>query len=205
LQNEFTENINYKVYRSIDGINYNNINIYDGSSYFFEEYFEGEECTICGFIDTDVDPNSGNTYSYYITASDSDWETNTSQTVSIDAWLPLCSTLVSPADQSIITDPNPAFTWDTEISNLPYGSIYSGESVLWVFDNIAEWNWYQVWQFSFNDLTTSTATYNQDGQATPLVSGHSYCWNLEAYGYDENDHLIAISCSEDWYFDYLEN
>jgi len=62
-QNRSTENINYKVYRSIDGINYNNINIYDSNSYFFEEYFEGEECTICGFIDNDVDPNSGNTYS----------------------------------------------------------------------------------------------------------------------------------------------
>jgi hypothetical protein len=83
-QSGSTENINYKVYRSIDGINYNNINIYDGSSYLFEEYFEGEECNICGFIDTDVDPELGNTYSYYITACGSDWETNPSQTVSID-------------------------------------------------------------------------------------------------------------------------
>ena len=96
-------------------------------------------------------------------------------------------------------------SWTVGITNFPYGSIYSGESKLWVFDNITEWNWGQVWQFSFNDLSTSTATYNQDGQATPLVSGHSYCWNLEAFSYDENDHLIVLSYCEFWHFDYLEN
>ena len=201
-QSGSTEDITYKVYRSIDGINYDNI-VSDDNSYLFEEYFEGEECIICGFIDTDVDPESGNTY-YYITACGSDWETNPSQTVSIETWLPLC-VLTSPPNNSVISESNPTFTWDTGVSNLPYGSIYSGESKLWVFDKFTEWSRGQVWQFSFNDLTTSTATYNQDGQATPLVSGHSYCWNLEAYGYDENDHLIALSYCEFWCFDYLEN
>ena len=68
-------------------------------------------------------------------------------------------------------------------------------------DNTTGWI---VWQPCFDDLTTSTVIYNQDGQATPLVSGHNYWWNLEAYGYDENDHLIALSWNEHWYFDYIE-
>ena len=90
---------------------------------------------------------------------------------------------------------------------IAYGSIYSGYIVLCVCDdNIT--NPYvpnDVWYITFNNLTTSTVIYNYDGNATPLVSGHNYWWNLEAFGYDENDNLIAISWSEDWYFDYLEN
>jgi len=152
----------------------------------------------------DNDVSSDNVYTYYVTAYGDDWESDPSQIVTIDTWLPPCS-LINPPNNSVINNLNPIFNWTTGITNLPYGSIYSGESKLWVFDNITEWNWGQVWQFSFNDLTTSTATYNQDGQATPLVSGHSYCWNLEAFGYDENDHLIALSYCEFWCFDYLEN
>ena len=51
-------------------------------------------------------------------------------------------------------------------------------------------------------MTTSTATYNQDGQASPLVSGHNYKWNSWGYGWDENDNLIAMSWSENWEFTY---
>ena len=181
----------YRVYRNINGGDFALIYTFEApAGYDYSVY--------------DNDVFTDNVYAYYVTAYGDDWESDLSQIVTISTWLPLC-VLTSPPNNSVISESNPIFTWDSGVSNISYGSIYSGESKLWVFDKFTEWSWGQVWQFSFNDLTTSTATYNQDGQATPLVSGHSYCWNLEAYGYDENDHLIALSYCEFWHFDYLEN
>ena len=198
-QSGSTENIIYKVYRSIDGINYDNINISDDSLYLFEEYFEGEECIICGFIDTDVDPDSGNTY-YYVTACGSDWESDPSQTVTIDTWLPFCCSLNSPQDGLEITEANPIFTWNpVGVSNFPYGSICSGESDLWVYDSTES---AQSWHIFFNDLITSTAIYDQDGQATSLIPGHGYYWDSWSYGYNQDGDLIAISFCEAWSFNY---
>jgi len=194
---QLDEDVEYKVYRSVDGVNYDNI-VSDDNLYLYEEYFEGEECTICGFIDTDVDPDSGNTYSYYITACGSDWETNPSQTVSIDTWLPSCCSLNSPQDGLEITEANPIFTWDpVGVSKFPYGSICSGESDLWIYDSTDS---AQSWRIIFSDLTTSTATYNQDGQATTLVPGHAYYWDSYSYGYNLDGDLIAISICEAWNF-----
>ncbi|MBU4511373.1 hypothetical protein KJ830_10055 [bacterium] len=51
-------------------------------------------------------------------------------------------------------------------------------------------------------MITSTATYNQNGWAIPLVSGHNYYWESRAYGYDENGSMIAMSWSERWGFTY---
>ena len=51
-------------------------------------------------------------------------------------------------------------------------------------------------------MTTSTATYNQDGWAIPLVPRHNYYWESWAYGYDENGNMIAMSWSEGWWFTY---
>ena len=181
----------YRVYRSIDGAGYALVHDWEAPPGYDYSYY-----------DNGVSLN--NVYAYYVTAYGDDWESDPSQIVTIDTWLPLYL-LISPLNNTVISESNPIFTWDTGVSILPYGSIYSGESKLWVFEKFTEWSRGQVWQFPFNDLTTSTATYNQDGQATPLVSGHSYCWNLEAFGYDENDHLIALSYCEHWYFDYLEN
>ena len=181
----------YRVYRNIIGGDFALIYTFEApAGYDYSVY--------------DNDVSTDNVYAYYVIAYGDDWESDPSQIVTINTWLPLC-VLISPPNNSVISESNPTFTWDTGVSNLPYGSIYSGESKLWVFDKFTEWSWGQVWQLCFNDLATSTATYNQDGQATPLVSGHSYCWNLEAYGYDENDHLIALSYCEFWHFDYLEN
>ena len=195
-QNGSTEDINYKVYRSIDGINYENI-VSDGILYL-DEYFEGEEHIIAG-IDTDVDPESGNIY-YYITACGSDWETNPSQTVSIDTWLPSCCSLNSPQDGLEITEANPIFAWDpVGASNFPYGSICSGESDLWIWDST---EFAQAWYIIFNNLTTSTAIYNQDGQATSLVPGHAYYWDSWSYGYNLDGGLIAMSICEAWSFNY---
>jgi hypothetical protein len=180
----------YRVYRSINGGDYTLIHDWEAPpGYDYSVY--------------DNDVSTDNDYAYYVTAYGNDWESDPSQIVTIDTWLPLC-VLTSPLNNSVISEPNPTFTWDTGVSNLPYGSIYSGESKLWVFEKFTEGSWGQVWQFPFNNLTTSTITYNQDGQAIPLVSGHSYSWNLDAYGYDENDHLIALSWNDHWNFDYIE-
>jgi hypothetical protein len=178
----------YKVYRSANEGSYSII-------------FQDEPTTSCdwyGFYDYDV--SEGSSYTYYVTAYDSGWETDPSPTVTIDTFLPPCS-LVSPADESIITDPNPTFTWNpVGISSFPYGSIYSGRSWLDIWDTVT-WEW--VWDPYFNDLTTSSATYDQDDQATPLAVGNGYEWNIDSYGYDENGKLIAYSWSEYWYFDYV--
>lgn len=119
--------------------------------------------------------------------------------VTIDTFLPPCS-LISSLNGATITEPNPVFRWSpVGISSFPFGSIYYGGSDLWVYDYTAEETAWNAW---FNDMTTSIATYNQNGQAFPLVSGHDYLWNSWAYGYDENGSMIAVSWSEDWWFTY---
>jgi hypothetical protein len=150
----------------------------------------------------DNEAGPGSTYSYYITAYGPDWETDASEIVTIDTWLPPCS-LISPADESIITDPNPTFTWNPvglTTSDFPYGSITFGSSELWVYDDTAE---QEVWNIRFeDDMTISTITYNDDGQATPLTASHSYYWTSNAYGYDEDGNRIATSYSGGWDFVY---
>jgi hypothetical protein len=109
----------------------------------------------------DNEAGPGNTYSYYITAYGSDWETDPSEIVTIDTWLPPCS-LVSPANESIITDSNPTFLWNPTgltVADLPYGSIISGDSRLWIYDDTAEEEVWYVW-FE-DDLTTSTVEEHQ--------------------------------------------
>ena len=177
----------YKVYRSVNGG--------DPTIVFQDE--PTSSYTYYSFWDYDV--LEGSSYTYYVTAYGSGWETDPSQTATIDTWLPACS-LISPADESFITDPTPTFTWNpVGVSIFPYGSIVSGYSLLWVYDMTAE---DQVWYPYFNNLTTSSATYNQDGQAAPLAASHGYEWDIDSYGFDENDKLIAYSWSEYWWFTY---
>jgi hypothetical protein len=180
----------YRVYRSVNGGDY---------SIVLDEEISGY--TWYGRWDNDVSP--GSTYSYYVTAYGSDWETNPSQTVTRDTWLPPCS-LVSPVDWSIISNSTPTFTWNpVGLTNFPYEStIYSGDSDLLVWDDTAG---EEAWWTWFDNMTTSTAIYNQDGQATPLVAGHSYSWGSGGGGYDENGRFIAMSWSEDWEFRYIVN
>ena len=183
----YTDAIGYRVYRSTNGANYGLV--------FDEE--APPDYYWCGFDDENVIP--GNTYSYYVTAYGSEWETYPSEIVTIDTFLPPCS-LISPSDSATITNPTPVFEWfPVGISSFPYGSIYSGESDLWVYDETAD---EEAWWTWFNDMTTSIATYNQNEQAFPLVSGHTYSWESWGYGYNENGHLIAMSWSEDWWFTY---
>jgi thermitase len=179
----------YRVYKSVNGASY--ILILDWESPPISERY--------GLWDYEVEV--GNAYFYYITAYGTDWETDPSEIVTIDTFLPSCS-LISPLDGTMITNPTPVFEWSpVGVSSFPYGSIYYGDSDLWVYDDTGGET---VWWPWFNDMTTSITTYNQDGQASPLVSGHTYLWESWGYGYNENGNLIAMSWSEDWMFTYTE-
>ena len=184
----YPEATGYRIYKSTNGSTYSLIKDWQAPAGYD------------WYILWDYDVVEGNAYSYYVIAYGSFGETSPSQeTLTIDTWLSSCS-LINPPNGSVITDPTPTFNWNpVGISNFPYGSIYSGESDLWVYDeNVSSTSWWA----SFNNMTTSSATYNQDGQATALVSGHSYIWDSWAYGYDGDSNLIAVSLSEDWGFDY---
>jgi len=179
----------YKIYRSVNGENYVVV-------------FDGTDCCcscFCYFFDNDVE--EGNIYFYYITAYGGNWETMPSEVVFIDTWLPSCS-LISPLNNEVINNSNLTFSWSpVGLSNFPYGSIYSGYSDLLVYGDTTKQT---VWQRIFhNNMTISTITYNDDGYATPLVSGHTYVWNSWGLGYDENNNLIAISVSDYWQFTYV--
>jgi hypothetical protein len=179
----------YKIYRSINGEDY-------------EVIFKGiDYCCLCWcyFFDTDI--QEGNIYFYYITAYGGSWETMPSEVFVINTWLPSCS-LVSPQNNEVINNPNPIFTWSpVGLTDFPYGSICYGDASLFVYDSTAKKT---VWQRYFNDdLTVSSITYNDDGTATPLISGHTYVWWLEGYGYDENINFIAISYSDNLKFAYI--
>lgn len=177
----------YRVYRSINGANYGLVLDWEAPTGY----------NWYSFYDSNVIP--GNTYAYYVTAYGTGWETDPSEIVTIDTFLPPCS-LISPLNGAMITNPTPVFRWSpVGISTFPYGSICYGGSDLWVYDDTAEET---VWWPWFNNMTTSIATYNQDGWAIPLVHGHSYYWESWAYGHDENWNLIAMSWSEGWWFTY---
>ena len=183
----YSDAIGYRVYRSVNGAGY--VLMAEGEPPPGYNWYS--------FDDENVIP--GNAYSYYVKAYGTDWETDMSKIVTIDTFLPHCS-LISPLNGVTITNPNPVFGWSpVGMSSFPYGSIYYGGSDLWVYDYTAEETAWDIW---FNDVTTSIATYNQDGWAIPLVSGHDYVWNSWGYGYDENGNLIAMSWSEDWGFTY---
>jgi len=177
----------YRVYKSINGADY--LLIAEGVAppgYDWYDLYDWEVIR-------------GNTYAYYVTAYGTGWETDMSEIVTIDTFLPPCS-LISPLNDAMITEPNPVFRWSpVGISSFPFGSIYYGYSDLWIYDYTTEET---VWSPWFTNMTTSIATFNQDEQATPLVSSHDYLWDSWAYGYDEDGYLIAMSWSEYWGFTY---
>jgi len=177
----------YRVYKSVNGAGY--VSVLDWELPPISERY--------GLYDEDVVP--GNAYSYYVTAYGSGWVTDLSEIVTIDTFLPPCS-LISPLDSATITVSNPVFEWSpVGIPSFPYDSIDYGYSDLWVYDDNEEKTAWSRW---FYGMTTSTVTYDDDGYATPLVSGHEYMWDSWGYGYDVNGNLIAMSWSEDWDFTY---
>jgi hypothetical protein len=184
----YPEATGYRIYKSTNGSTYSLIGDWQPPTGY--DWY--------GWWDYDV--VEGNTYFYCVVAYGSFGETSPSQeTLTIDTWLPSCS-LISPPNGSVITDPTPTFNWNpVGVSSFPYGSIMEGESDLWVYDDtVGSTSWWLL----FNNMTVSTVTYNQDGQATSLINGHNYEWNSWAYGYDGDSNLIAMSWSEDWGFDY---
>jgi hypothetical protein len=182
-----TTGCGYRVYRKIDEGEYGIVFSQDASTGY--DWYEWE--------DNEAGPG-GNTYSYYVTAYGPDWEADPSEIVTIDTWLPHC-TLNSPPDGAV-TDINPTFSWSSGAPDFPYGPLYFGSTCMLVYD-LTTYEF--VWLICFDDPDTSTATYNQDGQATPLISGHSYTWHSWASGHDENGNRIAVSESEHWGFDYI--
>jgi hypothetical protein len=184
----YHEAIGYRVYRSVNGGDY---------SIILDEEISGY--TWYGRWDHDVSP--GSTYSYYVTAYGTDWETNPSEIVTRETWLPP-SSAISPVHNSIITDPNPVFTWNSAGVTTPYEDIYSGTTILRVWDETSEGDDGPIWELFLDGITVSTVTYNQDGEAPPLIPGHVYSWNTGAHGYSEDEHLMAISWTENWQFYY---
>lgn len=178
----------YKIYRSVNGEDYKVIfkGIYD--------------CCRCWCYYFDADTKKDNIYFYYVTAYGSDWETTPSEVLIVDTWLPPCS-LVSPQNNEIINITNPFFTWNpVGLEDSNYGPIDFGATTLFVIDNA---NNKSVWQRFFNhDLTVSNVFYNDDNDAKPLISGHTYSWWVEIQGYDEDVNLIAMSYSKYRNFTY---
>ena len=178
----YSDATGYSVFKRVNGTDY--VKIFSGPN--DDQYYD----------DWDV---PGNTYDYYVVAHGCGWKTEPSEIVTIDTFLPSCS-LISPANKSIVTDSTPIFTWNpVGALSFPYGPIYYGESDLCVYDSTDEKT---VWLSEFDNMTTAAATYNDDGLAFPLISGHTYRWESWGYGYDENWNLIAVSGSESWEFTY---
>jgi len=178
----------YRIYRSINGGEYEIVFSQEAPTGY--DWYEWE----------DNEAGPGGTYSYYVTAYGSDWETDASEIVTRDTWLPPC-TLNSPPDGTL-TNTNPTFSWSSGVPDFPYGSICSGGTCMLVYDQTTH---EFVWIICFDDPATSTAIYNQDGQATPLIHEHHYGWHSWGYGCDENGNWIATSESEHWEFWYLVN
>ena len=183
-----TTGCGYRVYRKIDEGEYEIVFSQEAPTGY--DWYEWE----------DSEAGPGNIYSYYVTAYGSDWETDASEIVTRDTWLPLC-TLNSPPDGTL-TNTNPTFSWTSGVPDFPYGPICSGGTCMLVYDIDTN---DLVWLICFDDPATSTATYNQDGQATPLIHEHRYGWHSWGSGRDENGNRIATSESEHWEFTYIVN
>lgn len=177
----------YLIYRSINDSEY--VQILN-----WEYPYSGEEWL--GFYDSVASPDS-RTYKYYLIVYGDCWHTEQSNIITVDSFLPPCS-LVSPENESTITEPTPEFAWNpVGLSDFPSGSIVRGDSDLWVYDITSKSG---AWWCYFDDMTTPNITYNVDGSAASLVSGHNYIWESWGYGFDEDGYLIAMSWSENWDF-----
>jgi hypothetical protein len=182
----------YKVYKSTDG------------GIFTEVFSQLAPSGYDWYGWWDEDVQEGITYSYYVTAYGDGWETEPSETVTRDTWLPI-SYLESPINGATINDPEPTFTWlPVGIADYPYeGTIYSGHTILRVYeDPVYNEN---IWSAHSEDLTASTFIYNQDGQAPSLISGKYYKWNVIGHGVDQEGELAAVSFAGNWGFTYINN
>jgi len=185
----YPEATGYKIYKNVNGV-VEEEPVYSGPGEL------PSDKNVVQWHDTNI--VVGNTYSYYVAAYGDGWETAPSQeTGIINSFLPPIY-LVGPSDGDTINNSTPTFEWSPVGSN-PEGCKNFGTTELWVKDLTADKE--LVWQIVFDDITTFSATYNQDGQASPLIPGHSYGWQVTSYGYAENME-DTISQSEYWEFTY---
>ena len=185
----YPEASGYKVYRSVNGVAEAEP-IYNGPGELLYDKNVVQWHDLSNIV-------VGNTYAYYVTAYDDGWETSPSlETGTINTFLPPIY-LVSPSDGETINNSTPTFEWSPVGAN-PGGSINSGITELWVKDLTDD---KVTWDILISDMTTSNATYNQDGQASPLILGHSYAWEVTSYGSVDNME-VAISQSEYWEFTF---
>jgi len=194
----YNEADGYKVYRKVNEGGY--IEVYDGTPPPSSNWpsWEGH-----GWYDYDV--TDGNTYSYYVIAYGSGWQTEPSDVSTRYTWLPPCS-LNSPVDGAIINISEPTFSWNPvglHASDFPYGEITYGNTRLRVWDETADGE--QVWWYSTDGMTATSTTYNSNGNAEPLIPGHHYIWQILGHGYNEENHMIASSDSEWNEFIYIGN
>jgi len=178
----YPEATGYHIYKSVNGGTFSEINVH---------YREGDDNNLLVFIDNDI--LNTNYYQYYVTADTPAGETDPNYSETIDTWLPVCSHN-SPGDQTPVISPEPTFIWNAvglDHSGLPYGPIYEVDSHLRVID-LNEGNEI-VWEAHFDECTTSTITYNEDGEGIPLEVGHIYQWIVFCGGYTEEGDYIAES------------
>ena len=166
-----------------------------------------------GWYDFDTTP--GNSYSYKVSCVVNGQESATSDPVTRSVWLPECS-LVSPQDYDPedpnyqpIMEPDPLLEWNpVGVSSYPYqGDIQSGESQIWVvvyntpYPEVNQGE--QIWNESFNDLTTSSTRFDP---STPLIPGPDsiHAWESKGVGFDDNGNILAISWSGARHFFYME-
>ena len=178
----------YKVYRQVNNSNDWQM-VFQGEGDIGGELSEKRE-----WYDQDV--QLGNTYEYYVVAYGDDWETNPNfLTGPLSQFLPAIY-LESPSDQSMVSDPDPTLQW-TPLGGIPAGFNGPSETELLFYDATTN---ELIWQALFVDVTTSSVTYNQDGQATAsLIPDHTYGWKVRNFAYDQNMEDV-ITQSEYWEF-----
>ena len=177
--NSYPEASDYHVYRRIDQGIFSEI---QGEIYEDDDEME--------FRDENLDGVS--TYSYYVTADTTAGETSPSLIVTIDTFLPPCY-CTTPSHESVVTNPTPTLEWiNMDIDNFPYGPLYFADNNIRVED---ESTGEEVWEFKIADFNVSSAVYNQDGEAVPLIPGHIYEFSICADCEDESGDEIANSVS----------
>jgi hypothetical protein len=200
----------YRVYRSINwNSNFNLVYSGDGMT--------GEIDVDNRIVWYDFDTTPGNSYSYKVSCVVNGQENIPSDVVTRSVWLPECS-LASPPNYNPedpydqpVTEPDPLLEWNpVGVSGYPYqGDIQSGKSQIWVVAYDTNYpepdQGEQIWEESFNNLTTSSTRFDPDVAREPLVPGsdHIYAWETKGIGYDYNEDIIAMSWSGARHFFYI--
>jgi hypothetical protein len=164
----YSEANTYKVYRKVNEGDF--VEVFDGYPPPSSNWIGWE-----GHGWRDLDVQDGNTYSYYVIAYGTGWQTEPSEIATRKTYLPPCS-LSSPSDGVIITTSEPTFSWNPvglETSDFPYGDICYGKTRLWMWDKSVS---VEPWNILLDGLTVSSYVYDQGGEVPSLTPGHNYGW-----------------------------